>query len=246
MHTRPWCITLVATHAGKTSLVKALAGSLGLSIYVITLSSSAITDDTLRELLSTTRDRGILLLEDVDAAFGPKRRVGAQLPEGRSAGLSFSGLLNAVDGVAAQEGKLLFMTTNHVDDLDLALIRPGRVDVRCEFQLCSREQVKQLFLRFYTQTPPQQPILVGLPGVSEGDSTAGSKQLKVELGALHPQDTGPGKGLSFSDERGKDVENVSRVQVRRHQSHCLHSAVTFWGRAAWVPWVGGTRQAEGS
>lgn len=35
-------------------------------------------------------------------------------------------LLNALDGVAAAEGRLLFMTTNYIERLDQALIRPGR------------------------------------------------------------------------------------------------------------------------
>jgi mitochondrial chaperone BCS1 len=163
------CRSATVVCAGKTSLVKALAGSLGLSIYALTLSSAAITDDSLRELLASARDRGILLLEDIDAAFGARNFQGALLgtaasgaqraasgtsvatPGGGSTGnaLTFSGLLNALDGVAAQEGKLLFMTTNHVDALDPALIRPGRVDVRCEFSLCSREQARQIFLQFY-------------------------------------------------------------------------------------------------
>ena len=29
--------------------------------------------------------------------------------------LTFSGLLNALDGVAAAEGRIVFMTTNHID-----------------------------------------------------------------------------------------------------------------------------------
>jgi chaperone BCS1 len=44
--------------------------------------------------------RSILLLEDVDAAFID--RSAAQSTGGR---LTFSGLLNAIDGVAAQEGR---------------------------------------------------------------------------------------------------------------------------------------------
>ncbi|ETO12839.1 hypothetical protein RFI_24538, partial [Reticulomyxa filosa] len=43
--------------------------------------------------------------------------------------LTFSGFLNALDGVSAGEERIVFMTTNHVDRLDSALIRPGRVDV---------------------------------------------------------------------------------------------------------------------
>lgn len=43
--------------------------------------------------------------------------------------LSFSGLLNAIDGVSAQEGRILITTTNHLEKLDSALIRPGRVSL---------------------------------------------------------------------------------------------------------------------
>jgi len=68
--------------------------------------------------------------------------------------LSFSGLLNAIDGVAAQEGRLLFLTTNHVNRLSHALIRPGRVDVRCEFKLATAAQMKKIFVSFYKDLPP--------------------------------------------------------------------------------------------
>lgn len=43
-----------------------------------------------------------------------------------SFGPSFAALLNALDGVAAQDGRIMIMTTNHADKLDPALIRPGR------------------------------------------------------------------------------------------------------------------------
>ena len=67
-------------------------------------------------------------------------------------GLTFSGLLNAIDGVAAQEGKVLFMTTNHADRLDPALVRPGRVDVQTQFGLASKHATRRLFLRFYLES----------------------------------------------------------------------------------------------
>jgi ATP-dependent 26S proteasome regulatory subunit len=46
---------------------------------------------------------------------------------GRS--VTFSGLLNALDGVRSQEGRILMMTTNHREKLDPALLRPGRADM---------------------------------------------------------------------------------------------------------------------
>ena len=73
-------------------------------------------------------------------------------------GCSVAGLLNAIDGVAAQEGRMLFMTTNHLERLNEALIRPGRVDVRLEFTHASAEQITDFFVRFY-----QVPWLRGRP-----------------------------------------------------------------------------------
>ena len=43
--------------------------------------------------------------------------------------VTFSGLLNALDGVRSQEGRILMMTTNHREKRDPALLRPGRADV---------------------------------------------------------------------------------------------------------------------
>ena len=63
--------------------------------------------------------------------------------------ITLSGLLNALDGVSAQEGRLLFATTNRYQSLDPALIRPGRMDIHVEFRLASRHQAKELYKRFY-------------------------------------------------------------------------------------------------
>jgi chaperone BCS1 len=64
-------------------------------------------------------------------------------------GISLSGLLNAIDGVASQEGRVLVMTTNYPEKLDDALVRPGRVDLKIQFTLASRTQIKELFMRMY-------------------------------------------------------------------------------------------------
>jgi chaperone BCS1 len=63
--------------------------------------------------------------------------------------LSLSGLLNALDGVAAAEGRLLFATTNHLERLDPALSRPGRMDVWIEFKNASKWQAEALFRNFF-------------------------------------------------------------------------------------------------
>ncbi|KAL6902443.1 BCS1 N terminal domain-containing protein [Trichoderma evansii] len=64
-------------------------------------------------------------------------------------GISLSGLLNAIDGVASHEGRILIMTTNKPEALDEALIRPGRVDVQVNFSNASSVQAGELFHRMY-------------------------------------------------------------------------------------------------
>ncbi|CAG2065589.1 unnamed protein product, partial [Timema podura] len=71
--------------------------------------------------------------------------------------VTFSGLLNCLDGVASTEARILFMTTNYLDRLDPALIRPGRVDLKEYVGHCSHCQLQQMFLRFYRgQEAPSQ------------------------------------------------------------------------------------------
>ena len=65
--------------------------------------------------------------------------------------LSFSGFLNALDGVHAGEERIVFMTTNYVKQLDAALIRPGRVDMMQYFGHATRHQIECMFYRFYPE-----------------------------------------------------------------------------------------------
>lgn len=66
--------------------------------------------------------------------------------------VTFSGFLNALDGVASGEERIVFMTTNHLSALDPALIRPGRVDLIEFFDDASPSQARRLFLQFYGDT----------------------------------------------------------------------------------------------
>lgn len=63
--------------------------------------------------------------------------------------VTFSGFLNALDGVASGEERIIFMTTNHLERLDPALIRPGRVDLLELVDDAHPSQVRRLFTRFY-------------------------------------------------------------------------------------------------
>lgn len=144
-----------APGSGKSSFITALAGHLDFNICLLNLSERGLTDDKLNHLLSNAPDRSILLLEDVDAAFLGRQQAAE---DGYQASVTFSGLLNALDGVASGESRIIFMTTNHIEKLDPALIRPGRVDMIAELGDAEREQVEELMVRFYCTTMREQKI----------------------------------------------------------------------------------------
>lgn len=91
----------------------------------------------------------IVLIEDVDAAFVSRDYEPSSTTNKKKSTVSFSALLNAIDGVGASEGRILIITTNHVDRLDKALIRPGRTDLRFSFGDAIASQARELFLRWY-------------------------------------------------------------------------------------------------
>lgn len=132
--------------SGKSSLIQALAGDLDYNICMINLSEQTLTDDRLNHLMNHVPDRSILLLEDVDSAFNERKQSEDQ---GYVSGVTFSGLLNALDGVASAEERIIFMTTNHPEKLDPALIRPGRVDYKELIDNATENQARYMFLRFY-------------------------------------------------------------------------------------------------
>jgi chaperone BCS1 len=57
--------------------------------------------------------------------------------------------LNALDGVASGEERIIFMTTNHLEKLDPALIRPGRVDLAQLIDDARPAQAQSFFDQFY-------------------------------------------------------------------------------------------------
>lgn len=99
----------------------------------------------LNHLLNIAPQRSIILLEDIDAAL----EKDSKSPNS----LTFSGLLNALDGVAATEGggRLIFMTSNHPEKLPKVLVRPGRVDVKVLIDWATPSQIERMFLKFFPQ-----------------------------------------------------------------------------------------------
>jgi len=163
--------------SGKTSLVHALAGSLGLDIYVINLNKKGLDDSSLSQLVSDLPARSIALIEEIDAAFhrgvsrepAPGSQAATVVAAGESTGVTLGGLLSSIDGIQASEGRLLFATTNKYHALDPALTRPGRMDVHVEFTYASKSQAEELFKRFFTVTVSDDGVLKEKPVAARSD-----------------------------------------------------------------------------
>ena len=192
--------------SGKTSFIQALAGELDYNIATLNLSQRGLTDDRLNHLLSIVPRRTLVLLEDADAAFG-NRRVQTDADGYQGANVTFSGLLNALDGVASAEERILFLTTNHVERMDPALVRPGRVDMTVHLGDATRWQIEQFWERFYgdldTTGEWKDKFLRRLQELGITD--------RAEVGARYPTSTAALQGL-FLYNKG-DMEGAIRMAI---------------------------------
>jgi mitochondrial chaperone BCS1 len=137
--------------------VTALAGELRVPIVLVALGSQDCGDRDIASALERAPRFSIVLIEDVDCAFIPDETMSPNDEAYmRHTHVTLSGLLNAIDGVAAQDGRILFMTTNHKDQLSEALIRPGRVDVQYELGRASKTGASNLFAQFFPAPSEEQ------------------------------------------------------------------------------------------
>ncbi|KAJ1284499.1 hypothetical protein BS78_03G209000 [Paspalum vaginatum] len=143
---------------GKSSLVAAISNHLHFDVYDLDLG--AVRSNTeLRKLLIRMKNRSILLVEDVDCALAaaPRREAQGGSDETESSlaskghKVTLSGLLNMVDGLRSSSGheRILIFTTNHMDRLDPALLRPGRMDMHIHMGYCGFGAFKELAATYH-------------------------------------------------------------------------------------------------
>lgn len=128
---------------GKTSTIKMLAGMFCLNACFLSFSSPTFSNSALQDALAELPSRALLVLEDVDVLFNVDRKAET------ASSVTFSGLLNALDGLISVDGIITIFTTNHLERLDPALIRAGRVDRRFEFVHPNSKHLAKLFQSFY-------------------------------------------------------------------------------------------------
>ncbi|KAJ8643464.1 hypothetical protein MRB53_005212 [Persea americana] len=146
---------------GKSTMISAMANFLDYDVYDLELT--AVKDNTeLKKLFIETSNKSIIVVEDIDCSLDlsgkrekeekpkeeeeeekKKHPPGAKKEEHDSK-VTLSGLLNFIDGLWSACGgeRLIIFTTNHVEKLDPALIRRGRMDKHIELSYCTFEGFK--------------------------------------------------------------------------------------------------------
>jgi chaperone BCS1 len=123
---------------GKTTLIHTTASYLSMNIATISFDNQ-MNDRTFKNALKKLPINTVLCLEDIDALFREDRKS-------EDSFITFSGIINALDGICKIKNLIIFVTTNHLPKLDPALKR--RIDYFVKFDFCTKEQVNDMFKRF--------------------------------------------------------------------------------------------------
>lgn len=143
--------------SGKTSLITALASKFNFNIALISFVPKMTDVDLLRLLRSlndtyednsssdneSKKKQTIMVFEDIDCIFKERKSH----DESKN-NITFSGILNALDGITSNENLICFITTNYKRHLDSALLRPGRIDYIMQFDYSTKEQIQDIFCDF--------------------------------------------------------------------------------------------------
>ena len=126
---------------GKTTLIHTVASFYSMNIACLSFDCG-MNDRTFKMALKKMPVNTLLCLEDIDAIFNENRKSS-------ETHLTFSGVINALEGVMKIKNLIIFVTTNHIKQLDPALKR--RIDYFIKFDFCTKGQVKNMFERFLGQ-----------------------------------------------------------------------------------------------
>lgn len=177
---------------GKTSAIKAIGSYLQKPLYYVDLSKVETNDEVneiFRKINQNSNSSGIIVLEDIDCMTDIVYQ--REESEVKNSQFTLSNLLNVLDGVATRDDMVVLMTTNHVQKLDSALIRAGRMDLSIELTECDDYQIKTIFrhivgrelsidslMNFDKKVTPAQLIYLLLPYVG---STTGDGSIISEI-----------------------------------------------------------------
>lgn len=146
---------------GKTTFIFALASLFSKPIYII--NPAVLDNDNQLQRAVNCAGSNFVVIEDADAIKAAGERAASQSAsddalltihsggEAAKSGITLSGILNAIDGIGARDGRVLFITSNFADSLDAALMRPGRVDKRYRLDYIGAAEVTTMYETFFPE-----------------------------------------------------------------------------------------------
>lgn len=132
---------------GKTSTCKIISNEFtDKNCYILDFNKIE-SDHAFNNLIDQIKESSIVILEDIDCVKACLKREFCENDLTIRGNVSLNNILNFIDGF--QENNHIFiMTTNHIDKLDPALIRPGRFDVSFELKYATKQMFIEIF-NFY-------------------------------------------------------------------------------------------------
>lgn len=146
---------------GKTTICLTLANHFGRDVYMINLHAFD-NDVNLRRCFSLLPGECILFIEDIDKCVDGDKMTNNKI--------NFSTILNCLDGALRKPGVITIMTTNHIEKLNEALIREGRVDVKIHVDNPNKFEIAEYIKIFYNRKDVKTEDIVNtLDSYSEND-----------------------------------------------------------------------------
>lgn len=146
----------IPTHnTGKDSIAKMIASEWNRNIYYVTGGKegryipNAITD------VDETVNHPLLLISDIDKypylINEPEIKMDddSAKEDRMKYKQLFGNMINALDGVLSAEGRIIIMTTNHIEKFSDTFTRPGRIDLKLEIGYVTPEVFRKYTYDFY-------------------------------------------------------------------------------------------------
>lgn len=125
--------------SGKTTFIKSIASNFNKNIAIVK-NTFEIDDNSFENMLDDLPKNSIILFEDIDSLFQGRTNVA-------NTRVTFSGLLNFLDGIMSYDDILIFITTNDIKNIDNALKR--RIDIFLEFTYVKKSEMAIMFNNFF-------------------------------------------------------------------------------------------------
>lgn len=124
-----------------------------MDVAIISLRE-VLSDSEFLDMMSEAPSNAIIVLEDFDH-YGNTT--------GSGQGVTLAGILNALDGIQGQSGSMIFMTCNDITKIPPPLLRPGRMDIKVKLDYADRQQIEEMFFKFFGYDPDTLEPLVDGP-----------------------------------------------------------------------------------